>query len=65
MTNDQCHWEQEQITLVPPYGSWETLESGRTVFWMPRSTSVGDVLVTREGVLYVVNDFGFRRVGRL
>ena len=26
---------------------------------MPRSTSVGDVLVTPEGVAYVVDDFGF------
>lgn len=62
-TNDQCHWERQNIVLFAPFG-WDVLPgtNQRTVFRMPRSTSVGDVLVTPEGVAYVVDDFGFSQM---
>ena len=62
-TNTDDGWQRFEVDLFYPYG-WNcgSREGTGLYFVMPRSTSVGDVFVTAEGIAYMVAPLGFKRL---
>ena len=65
-TNDDDAVGKRDAVLFAPYGQYKLAADRQGEVWyLPRSTSVGDVLVTPDGVAFVVDDLDFYSLARV